>query len=430
MKHKYHYLIHIILLCLFLVQLSHAVGLDKRYEAALYESSVKVETGKSENELINKAFTQVLIKVSGRSDVTQSAAYSSILKQSKNAISQFRYDYKTLTESADSEQKNIEGDKEDEKEKWFWIQFDAKTVENLLKDAQLPVWGNTRPVTLIWLSQEINGKRIIQSQHDDIAAYDALEEKSEQRGISLIFPFFDLQDQNNISANDIWGDFSDTILIASRRYQAQATLTIRLFQEKSGLWHSRWNLLLLGESHVWTIRNKNRSDVLSAGIDKLADNLAQQFTPRYNSDDDQTFAVDEGILIQVNNVSDYNEFQKLDNYFNSLATVKSVTLLQVQQDRLIYKVSYLGSKRTLVQEIKLSDMLNSIDHSSIDNRFNEDKDYQSVILDDLDKKSAQEHEGQALEQSEQKQETGLTESTLSSVKPEKLVPELEYWLVR
>jgi len=434
MQYKPYHLINIIILSLLIIQWSHAVGLEKRHESALYEASVKVETDKSENELIDKAFTQVLIKVSGRSDVTQLTEYAALLKHSKNSISQFRYDYRSSVKIADTEQNIPDDKKESEKEKWFWVQFDAKSVDNLLKEALLPVWGNTRPVTLIWFSQELKGNRVIQNQQDAPTIYTVLEEKSKQRGISLIFPFFDLQDKNNISANDIWGSFNDTILVASSRYQAQATLTIRLFKQKNGMWVSQWNLLLLGNSQTWTIRNKNREFTLSLGIDKLADYLARQFTPVYDRENDSGYSLDEdeGILIQINNVSNYTEFQRLDNYFNSLATVKSVVLAQAQQDRLIYKITYLGDKNSLIQEIKLGDILNSINRSNLDNRFNEDKEYQSVILDDLDKKSVQNQVEQLPEQSEQAAETVVEKSTQKpaqlSIKPEKLIPDLEYWL--
>jgi len=87
---------------------------------------------------------------------------------------------------------------------------------------------------------------------------------------------------------------------------------------------------------------------------------------------------------------------------------------------------------SLIQEIKLGDILNSINRSNLDNRFNEDKEYQSVILDDLDKKSVQNQVEQLPEQSEQAAETVVEKSTQKpaqlSIKPEKLIPDLEYWL--
>lgn len=440
--HGFTYLLLISLLFAgtFFAQNSDAENLD-----ALYEARVLAATEQSENELIAKAFTQVLIKVSGRSDVTKSAAYKSMLKKSKDAVSQFRYDYKDSVDAAiavssaenqSSAAKNIE----QHKEKWFWVRFNSTTIDILLKDAHLPVWGKTRPTTLIWLSQEVRGKRTMLSQFEGPGVYKTLERQAKQRGIALMFPFYDLQDNNNISVNDIWGNFTDTILLASRRYQAQSTVTLRLFQDKSGLWISRWNLLLLGQSDSWTIRHANRSYVLSSGIDRLADKLAQQFTQVNDAEDN------EGILIQINNVRDFKGYQMLDDYLNNLATVKAVNLMQLEYDRLIYKIIYSGDKNTFIQEIHLGDMLNSVERSGVEAN-NANKDYKPVILDNLDQTESRHNslaqniqgiqynklnETGENEQSQRHSETSdantqLDYQTPAAVIVEELFPEREYW---
>jgi len=180
-----------------------------------------------------------------------------MLKKAKNAISQFRYDYQELP-SDDAGTEAQQDDKKkttEEKEKWFWVRFNQKAVNDLLKNAQIPIWGKIRPKTLIWFSQEVKGKRYLQSQHDQPGIYNIFKQQADKRGISLSFPFMDLQDQSSISTTDIWGNFNDAILLASRRYQAQSTLTSRLFKEPSGLWVSQWSLLMLGEVQSWEIRN-------------------------------------------------------------------------------------------------------------------------------------------------------------------------------
>ncbi|MCK5663519.1 MAG: DUF2066 domain-containing protein, partial [Thiotrichaceae bacterium] len=76
---KIYYPLLFILLFMVLMPVSHAVSLSNRYDATLYESSVKVDDKKSENELISMAFAQVLVKVSGRSDIAQIPQYLNIL---------------------------------------------------------------------------------------------------------------------------------------------------------------------------------------------------------------------------------------------------------------------------------------------------------------------------------------------------------------
>ncbi len=410
--------------------------------SGLYESSIKVDptgTGKElgESQLVTAAFTQVLIKVSGHSDVASSPAYSGLLKKAESTISQFRYDYKEVPEQGEQQE-------EKKKEKWFWVRFNAKAINDLLKQAQIPVWGKIRPETLIWFSQEVKGKRSLQSQHDEPEIYRVFKQQADERGISLIFPFLDLQDQSSVSATDIWGNFNDAVLLASRRYQAQSTLTARLFKEPSGLWVSHWNLLMLGEVQSWEIRDEKLDSVLASGIDKLADKLSRQFTQVARGEGDP------GVLIQINNISGFKDFQKLDDYLRNLATVKSIKLMEVQQDRAIYRIHYLSSKNSLIQEIRLGDLLNSVEQTRVDSgrTNNTDSHYKPVILGDLGDKSATEASlsdrekalnkinnpnGAATSTSTVKGSPAQSDQTTVQEKvPEKvveaLIPELEYWL--
>ncbi|MCU7938453.1 MAG: DUF2066 domain-containing protein [gamma proteobacterium symbiont of Bathyaustriella thionipta] len=411
----------------------------------LYEASVKAEADKGENELISEAFGQVIIKVSGRSDVITAPAYNEILKKAENAISQFRYDYKST--SADKLLQNSTTDTKNSaeksvKEKWFWIRFNPKMINALLAEAQIPVWGKIRPETLIWFSQEVKGKRFLKSQHDAPKTYAILKKQADVRGISLIFPFMDLQDQSSISATDIWGNFNDAILLASKRYQAQSTLTARLFKEPSGLWVSQWNLLILGEVQSWEIRDEKLGRVLASGIDELADKLAQQFTQRDQEGERM------GLLVQINNVNSFKGFQELDDYLRNLATVKSLTLVQMEQDRLIYNIHFLGSQTSLIQEIRLGDLLNSVERSGgrSDNSDGDNHRYKPVILDDLDKNNETNNEPSAKANAREEAVNSL-EKTPDTKNPsnetsekiaeqempvvqEKLQPDLEYWFAR
>jgi len=416
------YFVTIFLISLLLIQPGFAVNIDR-----LYEASVKAEADKTEKQLTLEAFTQVLIKVSGRSEIPSLPIYNDLLKNSEQAISQFRYDYKTLPSSIlipDNVDKTSETPKP-EKEKWFWVRFNADSIDTLLQEAQIPIWGKVRPETLIWFSQEIKGKRSLVSQYEEPELYSIFKQQAEARGISLLFPFLDLQDQSNISANDIWGNFNDAVLLASRRYQAQSTLTSRIFQEPSGLWVSHWNLLVLGETQSWSIRDEQFEKVLISGINDLADKLSRQFTQVAQEGEDI------GLMIQINNIIDYKDFQTVDDYLRQLATVKSLTLVQLQQDKLIYAINYISSKESLIQEIRLDNILNSVELSGASDSSNEtNKPYKSVNLDNLE----QQHTENAPQESAQGKNmpASQTQSTTPPVKPEilELHPELEYWFIR
>ena len=426
LKNFFFKLIIILLSCCFSIQSGLAADISQ-----LYEASVKVTADKSENELIKNAFSRVLIKVSGRSNIRSSSAYAGLLKKADSAVSQFRYDYtqgqqsKTAAEEENAEENAEENDKESDKEtidkeKWFWVRFNSQIVNSLLTDAAIPVWGGNRPETLLWFSQEINGGRILQSQHDAVHIYSIFKDQAQLRGIALLFPFMDLQDQSAVSSSDLWTDDNEQVLSASRRYQAQSTLTARLFQQTGGLWVSQWTLLILGKSSHWEIKDNDLQQVLALGIDKLADKLAWQFTqPVSNSKQNS-------VLVQINNINNFKQYQQLDDYLRNLARVKSLTLVQLQQDKIMYEINYMGGENALSQEIYLSDLLKPLENSALNSRQT-DSYYKPVILDELDKNTDSNDGQQAGKISASNTSGSHTPDNSVPAVPVILQADLEYW---
>ncbi len=419
MKNSFFELLAIVIIgCLLFSQSAFAANIGQ-----LYEASVKADGAKSENKLIADAFKQVIVKVSGRSGIVVS---KDILKKAESAISQFRYDYKRQAVTSETTEPAAE-DSEANKEKWFWVRFNQKMVNTLLKEAQIPIWGKVRPQTLIWFSRELKGKRLLQSQHDEPEIYDIFTRQAQLRGISLIFPFLDLQDQSTISSNDIWGNYNDAILLASKRYQAQTTLTVRLFKESTGLWVAKWNLLMLGETQSWTVRNEQLAVVLSSGIDGLADRLSRQFAQLEQDSGDNP-----GLLVAINNINNFKSYQLVDDYLRNLATVRSFMLVQIKRDKLFYRVHYHGTQNSLIQEVRMGDLLNPVELSRDAEMNSPDNDYKPVILDELDKTRAENPPLSVAQPGDNQTQSSV--SMAGNNLAAKVVPvlqaDLEYWFTR
>ncbi len=375
----------------------------------LYESRQKISDGAAselpQHQLIRDAFTHVLIKVSGQENIQQLPGYDNLLANADKSVQLFRYE---------TDQQGSQA------EKWFWVRFDEHTINRLLKDNYLPVWSKIRPATLVWLSREAGGKRLVLSQHDSPEIYQALERQAEYRGIKLVFPFMDLEDQSSVSEADIWGNFSAPILAASRRYQSQATMTVSLYQETGSLWVSQWYLMMLGETYQWKTQAEQQEKALTAGIDQLANQLARQFA--WVKDDRDKNAV----LIQINNVATFKDYQRLQDYFVSLASIKSAALIQLQQDRLIYKILDQGDQAAMLREINSGDTLQQIETTrQYTYETASPRDFKPVILDNVDQKQAD----TAAVKTDQTAPSVQQEAVIEK-KPELLVPDLEYWLAR
>lgn len=283
--------------------------------------------------------------------------------------------------SQNSPEVAAEAEPEQPQQKVFWVRFNRQATDQLLKEYGLPVWDSLRPDTLIWLSIEENRQRNILTPAISPKPFKTIQEQAGKRGIPLKIPFGDLEDKNRLTIADLWGNFSNAILAASQRYHTQAVLAVRVFQEPSGLWIGNWSLYILGENANWQIRNENLNVLLARGIDKLANNLAGRFAIQV-ADDQQN-----KLLIQINNVVDFEGYARVKKYFSKLPAIKSSSLVATYGDSLLYEIEYLSNENHLLQTLNLGNVLQKVE-SSKEEGDDEPSEYTPVILDDTGSEKA------------------------------------------
>jgi hypothetical protein len=436
------------------IQFLQAGEVEKLYEASVL---VNNEEEKADRKLLlNNVFTKVLHKVTGSEEFRKLPGSKKIIDQSESLVQKFSFrskqENKTLETNSLPERKNEtkvlkeDGSTDENTEQnvaeessefektWFWARFNKQLTNQLLKENQLPVWDSLRPDTLIWLSIEKSHKRDIVTPSSDLSVIKLLKRTADTRGISLLFPFGDLQDQNKLSMTDLWGNYSQAIQAASIRYHSQAILATRIYQEPSGLWLARWSLYVLDKSENWESRHENLSQLLAQGINSLADRLAMLFALRTDSLNDKVS------VIQINNVTDFNGFVRVSDYFKRISAIQSVNLLQVKGDSLSYRIHYFGDEHYLIQSLVLGEVLQKVESSgdSLDkDNQNNHSEYVSVLLDEVkpDQKKLNLNESIQADTSTKiiNNEADLSRSGQGSkleVKPRDIQPDVEFWLAR
>jgi len=152
-----------ILLCVFASQVS-AAQFDNPYQG-----NIAVQN-QSENDLKTLALEQVLIKVSGNANIVSLPESESILKNKNRSLSQFGY--KTINNR-----------------RYFSAVFDKYKINDALKEMQQPIWGDTRPTTLVWLVKNDGARRKFVSE-------DTLSSKVDP---DLTETFIELQNKRGIN---------------------------------------------------------------------------------------------------------------------------------------------------------------------------------------------------------------------------------------
>ena len=317
----------------------YAIKVSGLYQAVI---SVSDESVPKRRIALKQALGKVLIKVTGDRNISKSMAVSSLLERPEQFVQQYRY---------------RQNDNEWSQEKLvyeLWVQFDENALDVALKNYGVPIWEKERPSILVWLVSQKNNNRSFVNIEENFEYLKILENRASARGISLLFPLLDLQDNSKISVTDVWGGFIGPILEASKRYQANAVVTGKFSQILPTLWESEWSVYFDEQSVNWISQSDVADIVLEEGIDELVDKLVSH----YFEIGEQS---DEVIELLVNDISSIDEYAQTLSYLTSLQSVDTVSVKQVTSRYILFELTSERGIASVHQAISLGKILESVE---------------------------------------------------------------------
>ncbi len=327
----------------------------------LYEAEVPVagSTTEQRNEAIQAAFVQVLVKVTGDRRVGSRPELEKELKKASRYVQQYRFrldpnSRDILPPSVVTESQNVLDESEVEPQeppRLLWASFDAGAVDRLLRQYQLPVWGDNRPVALVWLGMERKGKRQLVALDRMPDLFDEFSAAANGRGLPVILPLMDLEDRGRLREADLWGNFEQNIRNASERYAPDVILTARFKQLAEGEWRGDWRLYQGGR--VTNRRDLADSSVALAGngMNWAADTLAGRFVPVGADDGVST------LRIRISRVQRLQDYAGITRFLNAQTSIENATLLFAEPDALTFDLQVRGGTQVLEQGLELSHMI-------------------------------------------------------------------------
>jgi hypothetical protein len=312
----------------------------------LYEAEVLVssQSGQERNKAMSQALAEVFAKVSGRSDVATVKGIAEAIDKPDRFLQQYLY------RSASQSNFLVPGGSSDSQV--LWVRFDERAVNRALRRSNLAVWGRTRPSTLVWLAVEQDGSRYLLGSDTDDQLRDVLEFQAKRKGLAIVLPLLDLEDQRSLSFADVWGGFQDAILTASRRYQAEAVLVGRVSLSRTDVWQGRWTLYEGNQApQSWDSQGTYIDKVVVSGLTGTLNNLANRYAMPFS--DDEPGVVDLAV-VDVKNLGDY---ARVEGYLNSLEQVRHVQPMEVGSNHVRFHLDIRGTSQGLVQTISLGNVL-------------------------------------------------------------------------
>jgi len=329
-------------ICLFLalgwltLNVSAAVQVEGLYEV---EVPIVNQTRQERKRALRQGMADLITRLTGSQAMEEFGQLLNVLDRAPRYVEQYRYRTKD-NPGAEPGQKP---------DRLLWVRFNRKSILKLLRDQQLPLWGSTRPETLVWIAaQDQEGRRVLAADQDNVF-YRSVLTHARRRGVPILVPIMDLEDQRGVSIGDIWGGFSGSIKQASIRYATDNILIGRVFQVKRG-WESRWTLITKSGEQHWSGSGREIDKAVAIGFDGLGDLMASRYalkstheTSRYN--------------LKIAAVNSLQDFAKAGQYLSNVSQITRFQPIYFKQGYATFAIELSGAVKDLQRVLKLEQRL-------------------------------------------------------------------------
>lgn len=299
----------------------------------LYQTRVPVVSQSSDerNQVLEQALGQVLIKVSGNTQILNNPNVKSHLSSASSLVQEFSY--------TAAHQPN------DPKPYLLQLAFDVEGVNAILRGAGAPIWGQHRPLILIWAESEVpNHPAEVISADSTQSVSSALKQNAYRRGLPIMFPAMDIQDISQVAVNDVVNMDIAKLTNAAKRYGSDAILIGRIIQGENG-YNTQWKFIMGTDQWGWNVTGKSLPDVLAALTDHVADALAGRYATVVTDN------IQAKVMIKVTGITLEDDFTRLMSYLKHLNTVADVEVVRVANDAVILNVSVRGNQNSFMQNL-------------------------------------------------------------------------------
>ena len=295
-------------------------------QTSLYETEVAWSAGDAAGReaAFRRALRQVLVKVTGLRRLAGAAEFEPLVESAQGLVQQ----YQMRTVAVGSGEAAVQ-------EPRLWARFDEAAVDRLVREAELPAWRRPRSEVLAWVAVENGGARRMVGAEDTEGIAEIFRHGAASRGVPLVLPLLDLEDQARVGPSDLWAGpwdlragAEDRFRAASERYRPGATLIGRIDRPNGVLWEARWSLLFPGAAQRW----KTEGDVLGLVVDEGVQEVIDALFAHYASA--APVAPRAAIEVSVSGVRDFAGYARTMRYLESLDEIESIEVLSVTPERL------------------------------------------------------------------------------------------------
>ena len=262
----------------------------------LYQVSEPVSSGQDQQQALHGALDQLLIRLTGSKAVLDKPELARLREHPEQVANRY-------------EQKGGQ----------LAVDFDGVAVGRALDQAQVPVWGQQRASLLAWWVEhnpDEGNTLMIDSQSESAALHDS----AKARGLPLVLPMGDLQEQ---SLTDQGGDdsaFSGEV----KRYGTDGLLKVSAGPNDYGHWLGQWQLSLGDKNASGKVEADDRQGLVDEVMSAVLANMAPWYATAGSGVPQQTLE----LQVDGADLSHYGELQRaLEPYGGKLLHMQGQQLL-------------------------------------------------------------------------------------------------------
>ena len=229
--------------------------------------------------------------------------------------------------------------------------FNSTLIRELIKQAKFPVWPADRPSVLLWLTiHEGSDSELVR---DGVPIALELRKRAKERGIELVVPIMDVQEQSMITSSSVNGRFWHDLSVASARYKTEFIAAVSCQKDFFGRFQTFITHWYQGAENFDHSVFRAREELPVNVIDHLVDVLVRQHA--IVRDQDEIFR------IGIADVSDVKSYAALLKHLSDLDFVDDFVLVSLDNEVFIFDVYTPSSAELFVELVAAFGLLQTVD---------------------------------------------------------------------
>ena len=243
-------------------------------------------------------------------------------------------------------------------QRYINVNFAAELIDQLLTDADIPVWDSNRPSVLVWMAlQTESGERRLLTADNQPEIIRYMQDFALERGLPIIFPVLDFEDRQSLNEDQLWNLEESAIELASIRYGADSILSGRLHFSAGGELVGLWKFIFQDEVDVFDGFDQDLQGYLYEPLDRVTNKLSSYFAIVPEESTEQF------VRLRIEGINNLTAYSALLSYVSNLGLVQSVAAAELDGERLELELGLVGDVVQLYELIALDRDLLPIESS-------------------------------------------------------------------